>query len=225
MEENFDLAPPELIERQDAAAFAEAKEQVSDTPGDEVAAPGEAEPEVPANQAETEDSEDSEGSYIDAAEDDQVDADDAEDLEVDADNNEDVEEEEVPHRIRKPAKPDIMERFAAANGFSDDGAGRYRHVDGSTLRRTDDMWPWERRSANGGIRYYWAKDHCLEHKPLELGAQIWNLMDTRPDQYALILCDMGGEPIEVTGRVLQTMARDGKLRLFPASYRVVFSPK
>lgn len=124
----------------------------------------------------------------------------------------------------KPAKLSIMERFARVQGFKKDGEDRFYHPDGSWIAKTHEArFPWERRDAAGDlIRYYWPKDHCLESDPLQIEADIWGLLDHSPDNYALILSDFQGEPVEIPGSRLREMRDEGSITLYPATYRLVF---
>lgn len=123
----------------------------------------------------------------------------------------------------KPAKPNIIERFARAQGFQKDGEDRFFHADGSWIAKANgDRFPWERRTASGDlVRHYWPKDHCLERDPLQLEADIWGLIDKFPETYALILADRQGDPVEVPGARLRAMREGGELTLYPATYRLV----
>lgn len=147
------------------------------------------------------------------------------DLAYETDDQEEADGAAVdrPRPPQKPSEPSIIERFAAAHGFRRDGEGRFFHADGSWIAKTnDDRFPWERRSSSGNIvRYYWPKDHCLDLAPLVLEADIWGLIDRRPDVYALILSDAHGEPIEMAGFHLRELRDHQKLKLYPAAYRLV----
>lgn len=125
----------------------------------------------------------------------------------------------------KPTKPRIIERFAQGLGFWKDGDDRFSHEDGRWIGKTiGDRFPWEMRTAAGEIvRYYWPKDHCLEQEPLQLEADIWGLIDKFPEVYALILSNPQGDPVEVQGALLRTMRADGKITLYPATYRLVYN--
>jgi len=72
------------------------------------------------------------------------------------------------------------------------------------------------------VRYYWAKDHCLESEPLQIDAEVWGLIERFPDTYAFVLADVQERPVELIGSRLQSMKEDGAIKLYPASYRVVF---
>jgi hypothetical protein len=130
----------------------------------------------------------------------------------------------IPHPA-KAAKPGIMERFACTHGFRKDGEERFFHPDGGWMSKPNGSRFWERRTANGELlRNYWPKDHCLEHEPLQIDADVWGLIDKFPDTYALILSDEHDDAVEVTGESLRTMRDGGDLTLYPASYRLVLRP-
>jgi hypothetical protein len=131
-----------------------------------------------------------------------------------------------PPKVRpspKPAKPGIMERFARAHGFKKDGEDRFYHSDGTWIARANgDVFPWEKRLATGDlVCQYWPKDHCLNEEPLQLGSELWGLIDKFPEEYALILADHDGNAIEVSGSKLSDMLKNKELVLFPATYRLV----
>jgi hypothetical protein len=129
-----------------------------------------------------------------------------------------------PRPTLKLAKASIMERFAKRQGFRKDSDDRFFHQNGSWIgKAVGARFPWEHRTAGGDlVRYYWPKDHCLVREPLQLEADIWGLMEQHPDTYALILSDLEDGPVEVTGASLRSMRDEGKVTLYPASYRLVY---
>lgn len=129
-----------------------------------------------------------------------------------------------PRAAPKPARPSLMKRFALANGFKSDGDDRFFHTDGSWIGRANGgRFPWARRLASGEVvRFYYPKDHCLEHGPLEIEADIWSLLDQKPDLYAYILSDIESRPVEVTGSLFRVLRDEGRLSLHPATYRLVY---
>ena len=133
--------------------------------------------------------------------------------------------EEAParHRHAAAAKPSIIDRFARAQGFLRDGDDRFYHPDGAWIARISGApFPWERRTAGGDlVRAYWGKDHCLDQEPLQLGADLWGLIDKFPERYSLVLSSPSGEPIEVPGVGLRAMLEQGQLKIYPAAYRLV----
>src|SRR3546814_12969920 len=79
-----------------------------------------------------------------------------------------------------------MARCALAQGYKADGDDRFFHSDGSWIGRTSGArFPWERRVAAGGVlRHYYPKEHCLEREPLQIEADVWGLVDQKPDIYS-----------------------------------------
>lgn len=127
-------------------------------------------------------------------------------------------------RQPRPAKPPIIERFAGSNGFERDGGERFfRPSDGSWLAKPHGESLWEHRSGKGELlKYYWPKDHCLETEPLQLEADLWALLDKHPDTHSLILSDLQSHAVEITGARLKAMCNAGEVKLYPATYRLVF---
>lgn len=125
-------------------------------------------------------------------------------------------------RDHRPPKLDIMERYALANGFKKDGAGRYFHASGAWIGKTEQApFPWEHRSRTGElVRHFWPAEHCLDAGPLVLGAELWALIDSAPGEYALILVGGDGNPLEMEGVRLREMVTAGRLKLYPAAYRL-----
>ena len=147
-----------------------------------------------------------------------------ENAERDADAAESKQERLRPRRSAKPAKPDIMERFARSKGFRKGDEGRFFHEDGSRIAKSDDdPFPWERRAASGDlVRYYLPKEHCLELEPLQLDFDVWALIEQSPETYALVLSDIKGSPVEITGARLRAMRDRKEITLYPATYRIVY---
>ena len=136
-------------------------------------------------------------------------------------------EPEVVTRPRSPAKPprpSVIARFALAQGYKNDGEDRFFHPDGSWIGRVSGAtFPWERRSAGGEVlRHYFPKEHCLEREPLQIEADLWGLLDQKPEIYSFILVNAEGDPIEVTGTRLRALREGGELTIHPATYRLVY---
>ncbi|WBL64255.1 sacsin N-terminal ATP-binding-like domain-containing protein [Thauera sp. WB-2] len=119
-------------------------------------------------------------------------------------------------------RADIVERFATQAGFHPVDSHRFRHADGSTLaKESGSVFNWERRTRSGEVlRYYWAKDHCLQDEALQIDAAVWSLIDAQPETHALILANPQGNAIEVSGAALKRMRDEGRLGLYPATYRM-----
>lgn len=129
-----------------------------------------------------------------------------------------------PRSPAKPPRPSVMARFALAQGYKADGDDRFFHSDGSWIGRANGAkFPWEHRSAGGGIlRHYYPKEHCLERDPLQIEADVWGLLDQKPDNYSFILVNPEGEPVEMTGARLRALRDGGEITIHPATYRLVY---
>jgi len=131
----------------------------------------------------------------------------------------------VNRHAGKSQKPAMIERFAKAFGYQKHSDDRFVHADGSWIAKThDSAFRWQRWSAKGDlVKEYWVKDHCLEKQALELGSDVWSLMEKFPERYALILSTPEGEPLELPGARLRTMCDNRELTLHPATYRLVLN--
>ena len=137
-------------------------------------------------------------------------------------------EPEMVTRARTPAKPQrpgVMARFALALGYKADGDDRFFHSDGSWIGRANGArFPWERHSVNGDIlSHYYPKEHCLEREPLQIEADVWGLLDQKPDAYSFILFNTEGDAVEMTGARLRALRDGGAITIHPAAYRLVLS--
>ena len=132
----------------------------------------------------------------------------------------------VSRPIPKPYQPSIMERFALSQGFQKDQENSYFDKHGNRIAKANSsLFPWERRSESGDvIRHYWPKDHCLECEPLQLEAEIWGIVEKQPKNYALVLLNSQGKPVEISGTHLCKMRDRGDLTLHPSTYRLVYEP-
>jgi hypothetical protein len=130
-----------------------------------------------------------------------------------------------PHMPAKPPRPSVIARFALALGYKADGEDRFYHSDGSWIGRANGArFPWEQRSAGGEVqRHYYPKDHCLQREPLQVEADVWGLLDQKPDGYSFILVNPEGEPVEMTGARLRALRDGGEITIHPATYRLVLS--
>ena len=214
IEENFTLLPREVITSavdigNDAKENHSATEPVSNTPLETIAEPTAANDEVDFISEPS--SDDAEESTVDPVE--------------TPEEQEQVEATPTKTRVApEPAKPSIIERFAVKQGFKQNGDGSFYHADGSRIAKAnEDRFPWEKRSADGTVlRRYWPRDHCLEREPLQVEADVWGLIDKFPETYSLVLSNPQDDPIEVPGERLRAMRDDGKLILYPATYRLVY---
>jgi hypothetical protein len=128
---------------------------------------------------------------------------------------------ESASRIKSP-EPQLIEKFAMAQGFHKNGNEGYAHKDGRVLIKSEGIFHWEMISPNGAPALrYWVKEHCLEAKPLEMPTEIWHVLENTPKQHLLLLEDRGGAPVAYLGSELLLSKQQGRLMLHPAMYRIV----
>lgn len=130
----------------------------------------------------------------------------------------------VARQKPKKAKPSIMERHAIGQGYTKESDTRFFDNKGNFIdKASGSLFPWEKRSASGEvIRYYWAKDHCLEREPLQLEADIWGVLEKFPETYIVVLSSPDGKPVEFSGTLLIKLRDSGDLNLHPSTYRLVY---
>ena len=129
-----------------------------------------------------------------------------------------------PRSPSVPPKPPLIERFARSQGYDLDGDGRYFSRDGRWIAKTlGQRFPWEMRDRKGVVlRYLLAREHCLESDPLQIDADLWSLLDQKPDLYSFVLLDPQGEPVELTGAKMKLLRDRKKIAVHPATYRLVY---
>jgi hypothetical protein len=128
-----------------------------------------------------------------------------------------------PKSVPKAATPCLIERYASAQGFSGNGHDRFSRSDGTWIGRTaEGVFPWEQRTPSGDLmRMFWPRELCLEHEPLELPAEVWRLLELHPETYSLVLVNPIGQPAEISGVTLHTSLQAGRIKFYPAAYRIV----
>lgn len=137
-----------------------------------------------------------------------------------------MEEQRVSTRnpTARPKSASLIDRFAESLGFKKETNGdRHFHPDGRWLQKQHGQpFPWEMFAASGDLlKCFWAKEHCLDDEPLQLAADVWEACNRDPETHSLLLAARDGSPLETSGQHLVEMVSQGKLVLFPATYRLV----
>ncbi len=124
----------------------------------------------------------------------------------------------------RPTTSGVVERFAQSHGFQKVSDDLYSHPDGSRISRAHgESFSWIRGNDSGEIAcHYWAKDHCLEHEPLQINAEVWGMFEKFPKNHALLLSSPTGNVVEIRGEKLKALCKEGNLILYPATYRLVY---
>ena len=138
--------------------------------------------------------------------------------------NDETEKPDKP-RVQKPPEPSLIEKFAKSAGFSKEVDDKYHHSDGSWLQRAPhgSIFQWERYSEDGiVIQCYWLKEHCLETEHIQMGVEVWDACEQDQKLNSIILLDPIGQPEQISGEKLQQMYKAGKLKIKPATYRLVY---
>src|SRR5258706_5554015 len=142
-------------------------------------------------------------------------------LPVEVGNDEPEKQPRELHLRTQPTKLPLIQRFANSQGFQEDGPNQFKHRNGSVLIKSDGIFNWLIQDRYGtALCFLWPKEHCLEIKALEIPTEIWHLLEQTPQQHALILEDRDGNPIQMLGIDLLASKQRGKLKLYPAAYRL-----
>lgn len=137
----------------------------------------------------------------------------------------DAADEKPLRKTTKSFRPSLIERYAIAKGLRSLTTKEFVGHDGQWIRPSNGMrFPWATGMSNEeNIRFLFPIEHCLEEDPLEIEAEVWALLEQKPEIYSLVLVDADGQPVEVPGTQLREFRRIGKIVLHPATYRVVLS--
>jgi hypothetical protein len=122
-------------------------------------------------------------------------------------------------------KPKFIELCAKSMGYETVGeSDRVRHPDGSWLQKTAaGPFHFDKYGPSGQlVQSYLLKNHCLMKSPLNLDAAVWSLCQNSPEKYTLILADPDGHPIELRGEELMQLVKSGRIKLYPAEYRLSY---
>jgi hypothetical protein len=144
---------------------------------------------------------------------------------VDDDQQEDDPENGPKRQQReRPPREDplLIAVFAKLNGFRWDAEqSRFVHSDGSWMQRAEGTFSWEWYVAGGQVQCrYWVSEQCLANGGIEIGADLWELIDAHPSTSGLVLRGEDGHPQEFTGTELVRMKATGAIVLYPAKYRI-----
>lgn len=131
---------------------------------------------------------------------------------------------QVVKRRRQSPRSGIIEKYMTSAGFTDERNGGFYNSDGRWMARTGEKdFPWACYSPGGDVhQFFWPKDHCLQREPLQIDAGIWNLCEQNPHRYSLILVNLNGTPVVVSGSQLLRLRNQNQVTVYPATYRLVY---
>jgi hypothetical protein len=119
----------------------------------------------------------------------------------------------------------FIDVYAKSTGYEKLGeSDRFSHPDGTWLQKSDGgPFHFEKYDSNGTLlQSYWLRDHCLLKTPLNLDAAVWSLCQNNPEKYTLVLADRDGRPTELRGKELMELVKSGRIKLYPAEYRLSY---
>lgn len=118
-------------------------------------------------------------------------------------------------------KPSLIERYATSLGLYSDGNGKFIDGKGTVLLCADNsIFQWELRD-EGELRHrLFTIEQCLETTPIKVDSEVWSLLHGRPESHALIVLASDGTPSLITGSELMMELDEGRIKLYPASYRL-----
>ena len=125
---------------------------------------------------------------------------------------------------RHKQSPGIIEKYMRSAGFTEERNGGFHHSDGRWMGRTGRVdFRWACYSPEGVVhQFFWSRDHCLQREPLQIDAEIWSLCEQEPHKYSLILANLNGTPVVVSGSELLRMRNKELVTVYPATYRLVY---
>lgn len=123
---------------------------------------------------------------------------------------------------QRPQRPALIERYAAAEGFSKNGDGIFKSPDGRRLIRSESSpFPWEIRDNTGAlIQALLPQEHCLERDSIMIDSEVWGLLQNPNSTHALLLIAPDSTPSVLTGKEVAAAVSEGRIALFPAKYRL-----
>lgn len=136
-------------------------------------------------------------------------------------SNGEVEEVTRLRRRRHNRIFTVFRSYAEELGFKwNEQRERFEHPDGSVICRGS-FFHWERFNSDGhfAMQYWVATD--LDEGLIECPAGIWDAIRRYPDSSSMV-AERSKKVFELSGRYLLALAESGKLRLYPAKYRLVF---
>jgi hypothetical protein len=123
-----------------------------------------------------------------------------------------------PPKPPAPPEPDRLVTFFQSRGFRWDPQSEvFKHPDGSIIRKTDGIFGWEFRRGDKCHPIWVASTTLTGPRGVEIPAEVWMAAETCD---ALLLEPAGETFIEHRFAGLRQAAREGRVEIFPALYRI-----
>lgn len=121
----------------------------------------------------------------------------------------------------------LMARFALAMGFKIVPGNHDLFLSGDgwcIVKEKGRGQLWRRISPEGEIaECYWAKAVNFPEMPLEVPADVWGLLNEDPEHCSFIVENTMKQPVRLDGPWLVQETREGRIKLYPATYRLVYN--
>ena len=132
---------------------------------------------------------------------------------------------ESPEETGNSAQYSIVVQYAESLGLKEVGDGLFRSSNYTSLRRQrGDLFPWILEAPTGlELKRFLVRTSPIVASPLELDTVALGLLERLPDGHSILIPDTSGNTTEITGIQLQAMISDGRIKVFPSSYRLALT--
>ena len=129
---------------------------------------------------------------------------------------------ESPEETGNSAQYSIVVQYAESLGLKEVGDGLFRSSNYTSLRRQrGDLFPWILEAPTGlELKRFLVRTSPIVASPLELDTVAFGLLERLPDGHSILIPDTSGNATEISGIQLQAMITDGRIKVFPSSYRL-----
>jgi len=119
----------------------------------------------------------------------------------------------------------LMVEYAQSLGLHEISDGLFRSDDQRTLRRQrGELFPWVLEASSGlEVKRFLVRTTPILASPLELDAIAFGLLEQLPDAHSILLPDTSGKAGEMSGIQLKAMITNGRVKVFPSSYRLAIA--
>ncbi|QBE68628.1 hypothetical protein SynWH8101_1040 [Synechococcus sp. WH 8101] len=116
----------------------------------------------------------------------------------------------------------VIAQYAQSLDLQEVSDGVFRGSDQTTLRRQrGELFPWILEAPSGlEIKRFLVRTSPIVASPLELDTVAFGLLERLPDGHSILLPDTSGRITEISGIQLQSMISDGRIKVYPSSYRL-----
>ncbi|KAF0654665.1 ATPase [Cyanobium sp. Copco_Reservoir_LC18] len=119
----------------------------------------------------------------------------------------------------------VVKAFAKTMDMEELQEGLFQSKTGVKLvRQRSEVFPWALISLHGDeIKRFLVRTLPIAASPLELDSIAFGMLDKLPGTHSLLLPEVDGSVGELSGGKVQSMINSGRIKVFPASYRLVMA--